>query len=135
MRTALRLSPGIALLSLVGCASSGGDTSGHEFPPRPDGHPILVFESAPQCAYLELGEVTAEPQRMSTDETLLADLKGSARELGGDALLEVAVDLPPGDPGRGVIVQRGQTPPPPNTMPRNPLKAEVIRFTDPDCRT
>jgi hypothetical protein len=129
MRTALRLSPGIALLSLVGCASSGGDTSGHEFPPRPDGHPILVFESAPQCAYLELGEVTAEPQRMSADQTLLADLKGSARELGGDALLEVAVDDLRRNPNVGVI---NQTPPPPYM---NPLSAEVIRFTDPDCRT
>ena len=135
MRTVLRLSPGMALL-LFGCASSGGATSDPEFPPRPDGHPIAVFESAPQCPYLELGEVTAEPHGgVSTDQTLLADLKRAARELGGDALLEVEVDLPPGDPGVGVIVLRGQAPPPPAMRQRNPLKAEAIRFTDPDCQS
>lgn len=104
----------VALVLLVaGCKAEprSADTApAAAAPPRT----ILVYShNLPQCPYEELGQVTSDDA--GGPEVRLAALQSQARDLEGDALVDLKGTQAEGE------------------VPEGTLSATVVRFTDPTC--
>ena len=107
---------GAAALLLAGCKADtrSADTEqaapAEAAPPRP----ILVYShNLPACPYDELGDVTSSEE--GGPDVRLAALRSQARDLEGDALIDLNGSQEEGPEAQGT------------------LSAAVVRFTDPTC--
>lgn len=116
-RTVVRLASLTGALALAVSACGGEPAPAYTeraadleaVPPRP----IRVYaHHMPTCPYEELGAVTSSEE--GEPAVRLAALQQQARDLGGDALIDL----------RGP--QQGD-------VPHGTLSAKVVRFTDPGC--
>jgi uncharacterized protein YbjQ (UPF0145 family) len=85
----------------------------------------MYGESAPQCPYDEVGTVTASKRAFVTDDQLTEALRQRAREMGGDAIINVggAREV------SGAVVSGNVV----EVAHRTSLSGTVIRFRDPSC--
>jgi hypothetical protein len=105
----------LALL-VAGCKAEPRSADPEQAAPAEAAPPstILVYaHNLPRCPYEELGEVTSN--EAGGPEVRLAALQSQARELEGDALVDLEGSQAEGD------------------IPHGTLSATVVRFTDPTC--
>jgi hypothetical protein len=102
----------VALLSLGCVTTTVVRLSPTKFEPRPAQTPIAVYGSQrPSCAFTEIAIVKARRETwMASRDAALDALRNRARQLGGDAVVNLAFD------------------------DSDALTGTVIRFKDEDCK-
>lgn len=107
----------LAVLELSACGGSADFVflTERRFPARPESHPVEVVDGSPARPSVRIGSATAHPFVGSTEQTCLDAVKESARQVGGDALLNWHSEVgAPGTVGQGLWTCR----------------ADMIRWTD-----
>lgn len=91
---------------------------GEDVPPRPNDYEISFFSAKiPQCQFVEIALVRVTSQLFVSKTELIDALKNRARELGGDAIVNLAT-----------FVEQGEK------LDRLGYTGTIIRFTENDCR-
>ena len=79
---------------LAGCAVQVQSTQlrSMDYPSRPDNHLIAIYrDTLPQTSFIEIAAVQARKRGIDSEEKVINALKERARELGGDAIIGLAI--------------------------------------------
>jgi Flp pilus assembly protein CpaB len=105
---------GALALLLAGCKADARSADSEQAAPAEPPRTILVYShNLPVCPYDELGDVTSNDE--GGPDVRLAALRSQARDLEGDALIDLKGSQEEGDVRQGT------------------LSATVVHFTDPTC--
>lgn len=121
---------GFFLPLLAGCVTSRSELLGSSvFPPRPDGHDIIVYDSLDdvEVPFTKVGVVHCEGRPRTKWDTMMAALKVEARKIGADAL--ILRDESGGD-RTGVVLFTGSGPVYGAARNRKNKSCLAVRFDD-----
>lgn len=115
---------GLIVVLVTGCAPDVKSTRFQEFPSRPQGAPVQVYQSkSPECDFEEVGIVRSRQRNkfISMNE-VMNSLRAESRKLGGDAIIGLTETNPISYENESVV-------------DRDPvLSGTVIKFIDSQCK-